>query len=323
MAASGRPPRDTPIAEQLAHRTPRWGRWGEGDEIGGLNFLDSEEVLRGVATVRKGRTFTLGIPLASPQGDPVWPGRTSARRFVVQDKSSYLAGHAESPAGDEFADDILFLYAHGTTHTDALGHVWYDDTLYNGYPAMTTIGRLERASVFPLAEHGIVGRATLLDIARHRGKARLEQAEAFGLADLLATADSQGSVIERHDIVVVRTGWLSAYYNDRQAFDAEPFREPGLLFSDELVDWFEQMEIPALCSDTLGNELTVQPEHGANSVLHASLMRNLGVVFTEMLWLEDLAEDCAADGNYAFLFASAPLKVVGGSGAPTNPLAIK
>jgi kynurenine formamidase len=323
MPSAGSPPRDTPVSEQLKHRKPRWGRWGEADEIGGLNFLDAEEVLRGIAAVRKGRTFTLGIPLASPQGDPVWPGRTPPRRFVVQDKSTYLAGHAETPAGDEFADDVLFLYSHGTTHTDALGHVWYGDTLYNGYPATTTIGRLERASVLPLAEHGIVGRGVLLDIPRYRGKARLERAEAIGLEDLLGAAKAQQTAIERHDVLVVRTGWLSAFYYEREAFDAEPFCEPGLLYSDELVDWFEELEVAALCTDTLGNELTVQPEHGENSVLHASLMRNLGVVFTEMLWLEDLAGDCAADGTYAFLYAAAPLKVCGGSGAPTNPLAIK
>ena len=52
-------------------------------------------------------------------------------------------------------------------------------------------------------------------------------------------------------------------------------------------------------------------------------MRNLGVVFTEMLWLEALATDCASDGQYAFLYAAAPLKVFGASGAPTNPVAIK
>ena len=52
-------------------------------------------------------------------------------------------------------------------------------------------------------------------------------------------------------------------------------------------------------------------------------MRNLGVVFTEMLWLEELAEYCAADGRYDFLYAAAPLPVVAASGAPTNPIVIK
>jgi kynurenine formamidase len=102
-----------------------------------------------------------------------------------------------------------------------------------------------------------------------------------------------------------------------------PFAEPGLAYSEELVNWFHEREIPALSTDTLGNELTLQPAGGDNSLLHAALMRNLGVVFTEMLWLEDLAADCEQDRQYEFLYVSAPLKVVGASGAPTNPVAIK
>ena len=193
---------------------------------------------------------------------------------------------------------MLLLSSHGTTHTDALGHVWYDDTLYNGYSADTTIDRLTRASVLPLAEHGVVGRGVLVDLARHRGKPRLDRGEPFGLDDLLDAAHQQDIQIERHDIVLLRTGWIAAYYAERDEFERLPYAEPGLLCSAELVAWFQEREIPAIGSDTLANELTIQPHDVENSVLHAALMRNLGMVFTEMLWLEDLAADCAADGPY-------------------------
>jgi kynurenine formamidase len=51
-------------------------------------------------------------------------------------------------------------------------------------------------------------------------------------------------------------------------------------------------------------------------------MRNLGVVFMEMLWLEELAEHCAQTGRWTFLFVAAPLKLCGGTGSPVNPTAI-
>jgi hypothetical protein len=35
------------------------------------------------------------------------------------------------------------------------------------------------------------------------------------------------------------------------------------------------------------------------------------------------ADACAADGRWSFLYAAAPLKVVGGTGAPVNPIAIR
>ena len=43
----------------------------------------------------------------------------------------------------------------------------------------------------------------------------------------------------------------------------------------------------------------------------------------ELWWLDDLADDCAADGVYEFFFTSAPLNVPGGVGSPPNALAIK
>ena len=39
--------------------------------------------------------------------------------------------------------------------------------------------------------------------------------------------------------------------------------------------------------------------------------------------LEDLAEDCAADGVYECLFFASPLHLPGGVGSPVNPIAVK
>ena len=39
--------------------------------------------------------------------------------------------------------------------------------------------------------------------------------------------------------------------------------------------------------------------------------------------LDALANACAEDGNYAFLFTAPPLPITGAVGSPINPLAIK
>lgn len=83
------------------------------------------------------------------------------------------------------------------------------------------------------------------------------------------------------------------------------------------------MEIPNLVTDTMANEVTVDPVSGVELPLHNALMRNLGVALTEIAQLDLLAEDCANDGQWTFLYAAAPLKIVGGSGAPVNPIVIK
>ena len=57
--------------------------------------------------------------------------------------------------------------------------------------------------------------------------------------------------------------------------------------------------------------------------LHGTFLRNLGIYINEILWLEDLAAQCAEDGIYDFLFTAAPLNVERSSGAPINPVVLK
>jgi kynurenine formamidase len=80
------------------------------------------------------------------------------------------------------------------------------------------------------------------------------------------------------------------------------------------------MEIPNLVTDKLANEVTVDPVSGEVLPLHNALMRNLGVAFMEIIALDALAADCAEDGQWTFLYAAGPLKVMNGSGAPVNPV---
>jgi kynurenine formamidase len=312
--------------ELLKDSPKNWGRWGANDEIGALNFLTNDEVLRGVKAAKSGKVFTLGVPLARPQGDPLYPSRSQPIRTMAMDKGFYLNGRATPMAGGlEYADDIIVMYLQGTTQYDALGHVWYGDKIYNGYDALTTIGGLQKCSVQALAEHGIVGRGILLDIARLKGKASLDMGERITLEDIKAAEKKQNVKIEKHDILLIHTGWLKKFYDGGSAaiFPNGAFNEPGLGYSPELVKWFYDMEIPSLGSDTIGSEQTFHDESGTMLVLHMALLCHLGVVFNEIDWTEDLANDCAKDGQYTFLFVGAPLKVVGGAGSPVNPVAIK
>lgn len=318
----------TPIdfRELLKDSPKNWGRWGPNDEIGALNFLTDKEVLRGVQAVKQGKVFTLGVPLARPQGDPLHPVRSQPIRTMTMDEGFYLSGRGNTfPGGLKYADDVIVMYPQGTTQYDALGHAWYGEKLYNGYDPKTTIGGLQKCSIQPIAEHGVVGRGIMVDMARFRGKKHLDRGEGVSLDDLLAAAKKQNSTIEKHDILVLHTGWLKRYYDEGPSgiFPDGQFDEPGLSYSKELVKWFHEMEIASITTDTVGSEQSNHKESGTVVPLHAALLCNLGVIFAEIVWLHDLAADCAKDGQYTFLFAGAPLKLVFGCGSPVNPLAIK
>ncbi|MGH9000908.1 MAG: cyclase family protein [Acidimicrobiia bacterium] len=313
------------MAELLGRDTPsNWGRWGPDDEVGCLNYLDASEVMRGLQHVKQGRVFTLGIQMGHEKGDPVWPGRAGIHKEMLLDEGSWDGdGAPQFPGGLHYADDTAKLFLQGSTQYDALGHVWYDGKIWNGYDARTTIGGLDKASVLPIAERGVVGRGVLIDIARHRGKAHLGKGETFDHNDLEDAAKAQGVSIEPHDILVTRTGFITSWYSTTPEEFYDGFNEPGLTYSPELVKWFQRMEIPNLVTDTIANEVTYEPNSGVALPLHCALMRNLGLALTEIVGLDELADSCAEDGQWTFLYVAAPLKVAKGTGAPVNPVAIK
>lgn len=316
--------RTEPLIDLLADCPNNWGRWGPGDEVGSLNFLTSQEVLRGVGSIRDGKVFPLMLPIGAAGGDPLWPGRSPAAHYMIQDKGNYEAGKlATATGGVEYADDLLAINCHGTTHCDALAHTWFDDKSWNGYSAAESKGGLGKASIFPIAERGIAGRAVLLDVARRHSVPHLEMHRQVTLGDLLETAEFQGVQIRQHDIILVRTGILGVFYRQgAQAYYGD-FDEPGISYEPELIRWFHSMEIPVYGTDSLGNEQLVSSTVEAVFPAHAALSRNLGVVFIEALALDRWAEDCARDRKYDGLFVGSPLKIAGGSASPLNPIVIK
>ena len=312
------------LVKLLADAPKNWGQWGPDDQVGSLNYLTSAEVLRGIQSVRSGKVFTLMLELGNPAGEPLWPGRMPTGHFMSQDKGSYESGKTQTISGGlEYADDLLFLACHGTTHCDGLGHTWFDGQAWNGFAAEGSKGGLEKASVLPIAERGVVGHAVLLDIARYKGLEYLPMHTQVSLADLLGAAAAQGTEIKKHDIIVIRTGIFRQFYEEGSAAFYGDFDEPGLTYEKALVDWFHDMEIPVSATDILAGEQLNSVTAEAVFPVHAALSRNLGVVFIEAHWLEKWADDCASDGKFDALYVASPLKIRGGTASPLNPVVIK
>lgn len=318
---------DAPEMGELLKDSPKnWGKWGDDDEVGALNYLGPDEVLRGIRYVKSGEVFTLQIPMGHPHGDPVFPGREGTKRVNVLDESSWDEGREGAPdfaGGLHYSDDKAEIFLQGSTQYDALGHVWYDGQIWNGYDARTTVGGNKKASVQSIAERGVAGRGVLIDMARHRGKKWLDKGETFTHLDLQEAAKAQGVTLEKRDILLIRTGFMTYFYSVSSEEFYDGFVEPGLTYSPELVDWFNEMEIPNLVTDTIANEVTKDPVSGVMLPLHCALMRNLGIVLTEICDMDKLAEACAADGRWDFLYTAAPLNIVEGTGAPVNPVVLR
>ncbi len=188
-----------------------WGRWGADDQRGTLNLIGAKHIQQAAGLVRRGKVYSLAVlldkdgPIATTRS-PLWHRTTISTR------------PAPSHSG---IDDIIVMHTHGTTHIDALCHIFYDNQMYNGYrvdEVVTPINGAGRNGVHNIGS--IVGRGVLLDVAGYRSLDHLPKSEVIGPAELDACARAQGVEIMAGDIVLIRTGWMRVFSEDRALFDS-------------------------------------------------------------------------------------------------------
>jgi kynurenine formamidase len=302
---------------EVGQRLSNWGRWGEDDRIGTLNHLTPARTAAAAHGVRTGRIVCLGLPVSNAGIQVGLGGRVNPIHTMCLTPPDF----ADRPDRMIVADDALFLPLQSVTQWDGLGHVGYDDLLYNGVPAgsITTGAGSKALSIDQIAARGVAGRGLLLDIARIRGKDRLEAGEAITAADLDAALVAQGCDTLPGDILIVRTGWIRCFTQDGNAA-AYWNGEPGL--SLDCAEWLHKREIAALASDNWGIEVMPANDTAFEMPVHCVLIRDMGMTLGEVFVLDELAEGCAAEGQWSFFFTAPPLLVKGGVGSPLTPLAI-
>jgi len=304
-------------------RTPNnWGRWGELDEIGTLNFITPEKVRAAAALVRSGRVVSCAIPLDNT--GPVHPTRSGVVHMYAYTGSDFVAGSEAGRLYPNFqgTDDYIFMPLQGSTQWDGLAHFFYRDTMYNGFwiGAVESFAGARRCSIHRLKDR-IVGRGVLLDMARHKGVSRLQPGTAITAADLDACAAAEKVEIGTGDILLLRTGHVPWFYTLQNKLEFWTAGAPGL--SIHTVDWIHRKEIAALAVDNIAVE--VEPFEGSYEhvyPLHSRLIRDLGLTIGEIWWLEELAEVCAAERRWEFFLSAPPLNLTNSSGSPLNPMAI-
>jgi kynurenine formamidase len=300
----------------IAARVSNWGRWGADDEIGTLNLVTAEAVRRGAACVRRGTVFSLGLRFDSngPQTGSI--GRINPIHLM----SAIDSGVGTDPEGFRYNDDFITMPLQCATQWDGLAHVHYGGKLYNGHPlASVTAAGAGHNSIDKIGR-GVISRGVLFDLARLKGVERLAPGLVITSADLDAAERASRTKIESGDVLLIRTGHLALFTKDgdRQGYMS---REPGL--GIDCVEWLRRRDVAAVAADTMAIEVIPFEDPKLPLPFHMLAIRDVGLTLGEMFDLDELAEDCARDGVYEFLFTAPPLKITGAVGSPLNPLAVK
>lgn len=309
------------IAEAAA-KYSNWGRWGEDDVLGTLNFLDPAKRQQGARLVRHGISFSLSQRFDTDGPQRGWRRRVNPVHTMLDTGTDAALGNQPFPHGIGGADDMITMPLQCSTQWDGLGHIFDHGRAWNGRRAeqvVTSDGDLV-TGIEHLAAH-VAGRGVLLDAGRVLGRdGELPDGFAITSEQLDAIAGAHGVAVGRGDIVLVRTGRLARARREGWGeYAGGP--APGLSFST--AGWLHGKEIAAIATDTWGVEVRPNEFDQAFQPLHQIAIPHLGLLLGEMWDLDELAGHCAADGVYEFWLTAAPLPITGAVGSPVNPIAVK
>lgn len=290
----------------LYERLSNWGRWGDDDEAGTLNLIDAGAVRRGIDSVRHGHRLSLAIPLdeKGPQMDFV-KGRVNPLRTMIA-------------INEPWNDDVVTMALQAGTHWDALAHMSYEGSLYNGFPAETvTAHGASRCGIDKAPP--IVTRGVLLDVARAKGVDRLEGGTAVTGDDLDEALELADTTLEPGDVVLVRTGQIQLFH--ARELPKYPFPSAGLGMS--AAEWMYAHDVAAAATDNYTFEVVPCEIDEPFIPVHILHLVAMGLTQGQNWDLEELSGACAADGDYTFLLDATPQPFTGGLGSPVNPVVIR
>lgn len=326
-----------------------WGDFGPDDQLGRVNLIGPEQVLKGIKEVHEGVTFCLSLPLDIPGGKVLNPRRSPPKlspTALGDDQYINFALATHSPAlQDVISDDQVQLSLQYSTQWDSLAHVGAlfdgDDDgkperrYYNGYLAEQDVLNLsqeptqqhgsyaQRLGIENMAAHGMQGRAVLVDLVRVFGMGRT----LVGHAALMEALAQLNVVVERGDMLVLRTGFAEVLLDMQGKPQPDVLKNTGAVLdgSDQaLLEWITESGVSALCADNYAVEnldRELDPECCSKLPLHHHCLFKLGLPLAELWYLKDLAEWLHSRERNRFLLTAPPLRLPGAVGSPVTPVA--
>jgi kynurenine formamidase len=292
--------------------------WGEADEIGRLNWITPDtnqailEHLDGRHIFDLNVEYFVGMPSWVAAGDPpygIW--MTHTPQGSINDNLSGVG-----PAVHEkysYCGDSIHMYTHCGTHIDTLNHLGHHGMFWNGWTADKNLGsRLWNKGGLDKYPP-VIARGVLLDVAKAQGLESLPEGYGITPSDLQDTIKKQGVELRKKDVVLVRTGRMTAWPD----FDGYLERPPGITLAS--AKWLcEEAGAMCIAGDSIALEVIPWDEPDAFLPVHAYMFATAGAQIIEVVNMEEIA----AEQQYEFAFLGFPLKLRGATGAPMPSYAV-
>ncbi|QSS60471.1 hypothetical protein I7I51_05271 [Histoplasma capsulatum] len=313
--------------------------WGKNDNIGRLNLLTPSRVKAAADEIRTGEVVPLNLPLNVPEQ----PG--FGREKFVHSIKTLIPGIAY--------DDNYQLNTQSGTQWDGFRHFAHisSQTFYNGTKPDDILGpgANHKCSIHHWAERGIAGRGVLLDYRSYATANGIdydpysphaitfEELQKCGKAQGIdIRPESQGGDIKVGDLLLIRSGFVEAYYKrspeertrlalrghssgDDKTESGEEEEYAGVAQEEAVLDWLHDCYFAAVAGDAPAFERWPTT---AKYYLHEHILALWGMPLGEMWNLEALAKVCREKGRYYFFVTSAPANVKGGVSSHANVTAI-
>ena len=270
-----------------------WGRWGEDDQLGTLNFLTKEAMLSAVSLVKDGAPISCARTIGfEPSPDaPVPPVH-----YMVESGEGWATGEKVSERSAQVSMDFFGMVFHGSTvtHIDSLAHFFWKGKMYNGRPAhLVSTSQGATVKSVELAKSGIVSRGVLVDAPMIREVEWLERGEGVMPADILEAERRCGFRIQQGDVLLVRTGQL----HRRGVEGAVPGTQGSTACQAACLPLFHERGIAVLGTDT-GNDVSPTGYPSMTNPIHQVGIVAMGLWILDNAALDELAEACAQRGRW-------------------------
>ena len=298
-----------------------WEVFGDGDQLGCLNFITPEVVVRAAREVQTGEVVNLNLPLGEPQPQ-FWSNREAPVYHAVQH-------------GPNIRDDYIDrLYTQGSTQWDGFRHLRYREYGYYGGRQDEALDGGPDLGIDIWAERGLISRGVLVDVAAYREEQGIpvvpDERLPIGPALFEATLARYATEIRPGDILLVRTGWLEWYraladdartsLAARLKADRTSARLPGIDPSLEMTAWLWDQRVAAIAVDNPTAETL--PYVRSEGWAHHRLLVLLGMPLGELWTMQALSEACRRHNRWTFLLTTAPMNVPRGVASPANAYAV-